>query len=1401
MKTLTIRIAAYCLMNALGLTALMAQGPRIERLPGDLEVAELPVSNILPSKSGFLWFGTWFGLFRYDGYTLKEYMPIAQCDGKPVIAYKISALFEDKAGVLWIGLYSGGLFRFDPVTGKSTAFQYRAGDSATLSDNTVQCIAQDTFGRIWAGTKQGLNCLDPVSGKVQRYFAQPGSDAALQNHQIRSLCVGRDGNLWVGTYNGIARARISANGAPAFQHFFLTPAPENAPPGVESPHDFIFTLREDHHTDGLLWIGTKGGLKRLDTQQPSFRAGLTHYRARAGALSDNFVETILETEEGPNQILWIGTYKGLNRLEVATGKFSAFLPRKGDPASLNDNVVIALAADPSGLIWVGTNKGVNKINPSPKPFRNLNFGNSNENNLWSLTGSSKTGTEIWAGSAGGGLKHIAIRDQAFVAQSISLAQRTGAPQANFIYDLHLDRDGWLWVATRGAGIIRYQTRGKPAWEHYNMRSHHLSDNFVMCVHEDPAGRIWFGTWEGGLLCYDRKTGQFRTFETLGAGNLRLSDFPLVELYAVPSADPDKMDLWIGTRGGGLFQAEVDASGQFTKLKNTFTFAANGRNHLSSDNITCILRGPDQALWVATENGLNCWNAEKQGFRAWGMAEGLPDRMVHTVCFEGPQKCWISTGKGIAQLQFDEKRKLLAVRSFDKSDGLPTNLFHDGSGWLSPEGWLFLGSFEGLCYFPTAQIRERTQPPQIVFTGLSVFNQPVEADATGTRKSLLEKDINFAGKIVLAYAENVFSVQFAALDFEEPKKNRYAYRLLGFHDDWVYVNAENREAHFTNLSEGEYTLEVNAANHDGVWSATPKQLKICVLPPWYRSAWAYVFYTCAAIILIYWYRRMELARVELKNQVRMETLRREKTEEVERMKVRFFTHVSHELKTPLTLIITPLEDLQKGNLAPHETQEVYEVMHRNANRLLHLINQILILRKTEEGLMKLSVRQHDVVEFLKDICIAFRELAHSQQIAFQFIATETELQAWFDPEQLEKVFYNLLSNAFKFTPPGGRITVKLDTEGEMLRAVIEDNGKGISAAELPRIFDLFYTGKTDSSLRKNAGTGIGLALTKSIVDLHSGIIRVESPGAGRGSAFVVLLPLGNAHFRKEDLAPTEKNGKELRPAGAPAYAESANGKDHEPEAREKPLVLVVDDHEDIRNYIRLRLQALYQIEEAEGGLEAWQKTQEQLPDLVISDILMPDLNGLELCRRIKSDPMTSHIPVILLTAKGNTTAQIDGLEAGADAYLAKPFDPELLMARMRNLLQAHERLQKHFQQGGVHVALKELDISHLDQQFLEKCMDLIERHLADPEYSVEQLGKALFMSRMQLYRKIKALTGSSPNHFIRSIRLSRAAQLLEKGFSVAEVTYQVGFQDLKYFRESFRKQFGVNPSEFSIKRKA
>ncbi len=1378
-------------------TWLPAQPPQIERLPAGLKVAEMPVLAILPSQSGFLWFGTWFGLFRYDGYTLKEYLPEAQWDGKRVNAYKISCLFEDKKGILWIGLFSGGLFRFDPVTQQSTVWQFRQNDPATLSDNTVQCITEDPFGHIWVGTKDGLNRLDPQTGKVQRFFTLTGAPNGLQNHQIRSLCIGRDGALWIGTYNGIARAQLSADGAPVFQHFFLTPPPERTPPGVESPHDFIFTIREDSHTDGLFWIGTKGGLKRLDTRQPSFAGGLTHYRARPGGLSDNFVETILETAEGPNQILWIGTYNGLNRLEVATETFTTYLPPKGDLAGLNDQVVIALAADQAGLIWVGTNKGLNKINPTPKSFRNLNFGNSNENNLWALAGNSANGTEIWAGSAGGGLKHITVRGNDFVARSVSLAQLTGAPQANFIYDLYLDAEGWLWVATRGAGIIRYRTTGAAVWERFNIRSHQLSDNFVMSVHEDVFGRLWFGTWEGGLICYDRKSGRFRVFKNLPDDNVRLTDFPLVELLSsAAETGQNRMDLWIGTRGGGLLQVEVDSSGETLRLKNAFTSADSGPNHISNDNITAIRRGPDKQLWVTTEDGLNHWDTRSRRFTAWGVKDGLPDRIVQTVCFDGAGNAWISTGKGIAQLRFDDRSRLTQVRSFDKSDGLPTNFFHDGSGWMSPEGWLFMGSYEGLCFFSTAQIKEYQHAPNVVFSGLKIFNQPVGVGKNPAGKTVLNKDINFVEHITLPYSDNVFSIQFAALDFQEPGKNRYAWRLLGFHDEWVEVDAENREAHFTNLSEGEYTLEVKAANHDGVWSETPKQLKICIQPPFYRTYWAYLFYGLAIAGFAYWYRRMELARLELKSQVKMETLRREKTEEVERMKVHFFTHVSHELKTPLTLIISPLEDLLKGNLAQSETREVYEVMQRNANRLNHLINQILILRKTEEGLMKLSVGAYDLVEFLKDICIAFRELAHSHHVDFRFESTEETLPVWFDKEQLEKVFYNLLSNAFKFTEAGGHITVKLDLVDQQVRIVVEDDGKGIVEAELPRVFDLFYSGKADAALKQSSGTGIGLALSKSIVDLHGGIIQAESAGEGCGSRFTVSLLLGNDHFNPDNLAAAP--AKQLLPA-VPAQHEPANGKEHFTPEKENPLILVVDDHEDIRAYIRLRLQAHYTVQEAADGREAWEKTHQLVPDLVISDILMPEWDGLQLCRQIKNDPMTSHIPVILLTAKGNTSTQIDGLEAGADSYIAKPFDPELLLARVRNLLQAQERLQKHFRHGAP-MTLKELDISHLDQQFLEKCIECIERHVADPEYSVEHLGKALFMSRMQLYRKIKALTGESPNHFIRNIRLSRAAQLLEKGFSVAEVTYQVGFQDLKYFRESFRKQFGVNPSEYGAKRK-
>lgn len=1372
---------------------LPAQAPRIERLPGGLKVAEMPVLAIVPSQSGFLWFGSWFGLFRYDGYTLKEYMPTAQWEGKPVTAYKISCLYEDNNGILWIGLYSGGLFRFDPVTQQSRVWQSRQNDPATLSDNTVQCIAEDSFGYIWVGTKNGLNRLDPKTGKMQRYFTQNG----LQNHQIRSLCMGRDNTLWVGTYHGIARARLGAEGPSGFQHLFLTPPAEQTPPGVESPHDFIFTIREDKHTDGLFWIGTKGGLKRLDTRQPSFGNGLTHYRARPGGLSDNIVETILETTEGPNQILWIGTYNGLNRLEVATETFTTYLSEKANPFSINDNMIISLAADRAGLIWAGTHKGVNKINPLPKPFRSLGFGSSAENNLWALAGNNINGTEIWAGSAGGGLKHIVVNGPEPVVRSVSLARLTGAPQANFIYDLHLDDGGWLWVATRGAGIICYRTTGPPLWERFSTGSHQLSDNFVMCVHEDHKGRLWFGSWEGGLMCFDRESRQFRVFKTLPPDNVQLTDFPLVELYSAP-VDTDKagMDLWVGTRGGGLLRLEVDAAGTSLRLKNAFTSAAAGHGHINNDNITAIRSGADRQLWVATEEGLNHWDTLTQRFTSWGLQDGLPDRVVQTICFDNAGKVWASTGNGIAQLTFDDGYRLQKLRSFDKSDGLPSNFFHDGSGWISPEGWLFLGSYEGLCYFPPAQIKENRHVPDVVFSGLKIFNRPVAVGVNPGDRSVLKKDINFAEQITLPYSNNVFSIQFAALDFQEPKKNRYAYRLLGFHDEWVYVDAENREAHFTNLSEGKYTLEVKAANHDGVWSETPKRLTICVQPPFYRTIWAYIFYGLVMAGFIYWFRRMELARVELNNRVKMETLRREKTEEVERMKVRFFTHISHELKTPLTLILSPLEDLIKGNLAQSETREVYEVMQRNANRLNHLINQILILRKTEEGLMKLSVGHYDLVEFLKDICIAFRELAHSHHVDFRFMATEESLAVWFDREQLEKVFYNLLSNAFKFTPSGGQITVKLDTVDQQARVVMEDDGKGIAEEELPRVFDLFYTGKPDAILKKSAGTGIGLALSKSIVDLHGGSIRAESAGEGQGSRFTVLLPLGNAHFKPENLeSPTNSQP----PAPLTTHTEAANGRENGAPEKEIPLILIVDDHEDIRAYLRVRLQAGYQVEEAAGGREAWEKTHQLIPDLVISDILMPDWDGLQLCRQIKNDPLTSHIPVVLLTAKGNTSTQIDGLDAGADDYIAKPFDPELLLARVRNLLQAQERLQKHFRQGAP-IPLKELDISHLDQQFLEKCINCIERHLADPDYSVEQLGKTLFMSRMQLYRKIKALTGDSPNHFIRAIRLSRAAQLLEKGYSVAEVTYQVGFQDLKYFRESFRKQFGVNPSEFGAKHK-
>jgi signal transduction histidine kinase/ligand-binding sensor domain-containing protein/DNA-binding response OmpR family regulator len=1355
----------------------LAQSFSFNHLSEELAISNLSVRTMMQDSKGFIWLGTWYGLFRYDGYNLRTFKFYSSKDQMQIKA-KIVSIIEDNEGYIWVGTLNTGIYRFNPKTEEFSDFQNDPNDPNSLASNKIEVIYQDSKKRIWIGTELGLDNYE--NGQFIHLNIAP-----LKNSYVYSITETRDGRLLVGTTSGLFVGIQSNNGNWTFsQHLFQGKNPEL--------ENFIYSIIEDPSYSGVLWCGTKYGLKRYDISQ----SRVNSYYKSPSALPNNVIHKILasKNDKGAN-LLWLATEEGLSCFNLQQNTFKNSVFEAKNPNSLRNNLLHYLMLDRFGLLWIGTDGGVSTLNLKKKYFEKLDWGGSETN----VTCFATSPTTIWAGSFGQGLAEINFVE--------------GKPQikkfnfniANYIYGIHADADGNLWVATRGNGIIKSQVNHTENYEQFTIANKGISDDYIMSLYEDINRVMWFGTWDKGILRYDKLTNSFKSYSHITNDNAKLMDYPIVQIFEPITKKPQNRLLWLGTRGAGIVEFIINEQSEIIKLNTIFRRNSTNQNNLSSNFINCIYKDKQDRIWVGTEDGLNLWDPQKRQFTIFNTENGLPDECIQSIQEDNIGNFWVSSLKGIAKVNLESNGKFKS-RNFDKKDGLPSSFFHSNSG-TSWQNWLFFGSNNGISLFSPAEIQDNTIPPLVALVDFKLFNQSLVTNEQHKNSDVLSQSIGENPTITLQYNQNVISLEFAALHFVEPNKNSFAYRLLGFNDNWIYVSAKERIAHYTNLPNGKYIFEVKAANNDGVWSNEVARATIIVNPPLWRTWWAYVSYLILFGLAIFWYRQTILSKAKLVNQVKLETFKREQMEEVSQMKLHFFTNVSHELRTPLTLILSPLEELLNRTDVPPSVHDMFKLMHRNATRLFTLINQILDFRKSEENLMKMQVVETDFIKFLTNIAIAFRDLAIHRQINFSFETTAQELTVWIDRDSMEKVFFNLIVNAFKYTKEGGTIKVKLDTDNHAQQVIvhIEDTGIGIKAADLEHIFEQFYQARTPIDGKYQQGTGLGLALAKSITELHKGKVTVVSE-EGKGSIFSVFFPLGKEHFDPKIIDFNYKSSEDIANYAVPDDSTKSDSKEAIfADRQDKSTILIVEDNPDIRAFLQLSLQKEFHVEVAENGERAWELAKEILPDLIISDIIMPKMNGLDFCRLIKAEQNTCHIPVILLTARSSNLYQMEGYDTGADAYITKPFNMNVVNSRIHNILKNRERIQVYYQKTFASQAISEtqepvFEMQELDRKFLERCVYFVEKHLEDSEYSIEDMSKALLMSRMQLYRKIKALTGDTPNHFIRTIRLKHAAAMIIQGHTIQEATYRTGFQDLKYFRECFKKMFGMNPSDFALKHK-
>jgi signal transduction histidine kinase/DNA-binding response OmpR family regulator len=938
----------------------------------------------------------------------------------------------------------------------------------------------------------------------------------------------------------------------------------------------------------------------------------------------------------------------------------------------------------------------------------------------------------------------------------------------------------LWVGTYFGGLDRFDGQRFNHYQHEPNNPNSLSDNRVFSIFEDQNHNLWVGTLGGGL---NLKAAGKETFI-----NYKVDDINSIRSNFIFDILQDKRgNIWFATAIG--ISRYVIESNRFMQYMNE---EGNPRS-LSNNNTTTLYIDEKENLWVGTREGLNLFNYTTGDFDVFRTEQGLPDNNIFSVSSDKAGNVWVTTPYNLSKitLQDSKKNPTISLTVYGESDGLQSGEFNVNSLWRRSTGEIYVGGTKGINFFNPALSKDIAGSNNIVITGLMLFNRPVAIGEVVNKRVLLPKSFQYLDKIVLKHNENVFSIEFSDLNYLRSEFSNFYYKLEGFTDNWLADEMKNRTAQFTNIGPGNYTFVVRKAKSPDSEEYFEKRIKVIVKPPFWKTQFAYLLYFLIVIGGLLLARQIVLMRERMKMEEEKKDQQETMQREMDVMKMRFFTNISHELKTPLSLILSPIETLMKET-RDDKLYNQYQIIHRNALRLFNMVNQLLDFRKMDAHKMELTLSEGDFVAFIRNSMDSFNEMASKKDIEMVFKSGYPQIFTSFDKRKMERVIFNLLSNAFKFTPSGGKIEVAvqlieksalkyngivLDESFEsFVELKVKDNGIGIAPENHEKVFERFYQEQTDNG-KYNEGSGIGLSIIKEFTKLMGGDVTLESQ-KGEGSTFIVFVPF-RSNPNDEALSDSEL--------------------EEEPEQRfqnEKPTLLIVEDNDDFRTYIKQGFDEHYNIVEAADGSEGLKLAFSVLPDLIISDIMMPVMDGIEMCRKIKSDVRTSHIPVILLTAVNNQQKMLDGFEMGADDYITKPFNPEILATRIRNLIEQREKLHKNFKLQ-MKMTPKDVQVTSLDEKLINKAVEVVEKFIANPDFSVADLSRELGMSRVNLYKKLKSLTGHTPIEFIRVFRIKRAAQLLAQSqMGVSEVAYQVGFNDPRYFTRYFKAEFNMLPSEYA-----
>lgn len=1328
----------------------------LENIPKDIKfqhytsengLSQRSVMSILQDKKGYLWFGTRDGLNKFDGSKFIIYKHNTE-DPKSLSNNNIHSIYEDENGNLWVGT-KNGLNRYNPK--EDNFIQYKQSNS--IIDNIIWDIIQIGPNLLWIATDNGIRQINTKTNEIKRIQSQANKKNSISDNKTRYILKSKDGNIWICNTKYIDLYR------PSNKTFTRINYPKNKSNNIHL-NDLPTLFFDQKNT---LWLGYEEGLAKYDTKENTF----IDFEFSGRKVIKTGVRSICEDNSGN---LWIGTYSGLYILNTTRTDLMHIVHDENDATSLSQNSIYKIIKDARGDIWIGTwANGLNYYNRNNGSFKNISFGNTNNKlNYRVVSGIAEDlNGNLWIGTEGGGLNLYHRKTQKF-SYFKNNPSDPNSLSANNVKSVIISKNNKIWIGMHDGGLNFLDPQQTPfKFQKIDFPKEHnisLKGYKVLSLLEDKNGNIWIGTLTGGLIFHDVQKKVLTRIDK--------------DIRTVMSmAQTENPDLLLIGGDKGLETINI-----YTKKRNKIPIQIpkNGHNNLF---INCIFIDKHNNYWAGTEgDGVFMFDPKKKTTKTYGIKDGLPNDIIYGILSDDNENIWLSTNNGISRLDIRSNN----IKNYTQSDGLQGNEFNYGSFYKTKAHELFFGGTNGLTYFNPNDIRKNTFVPLIDINKIEVNNTPYSKITDSTLK------------IVLKHNQNNFSIDFTALSYMQPEKNEFEYILEGNDKSWSYIGTQRR-AVYTNIEAGNYVFKVKGSNNDGVWNVEGDSLHIEVLPSPWRTWWAYLIYTAALSAILLYIRRLILLRIKERNE-------KEKSEEINQLKLNLFTDVSHDFRTPLTLIIGPLEKMINQNSGNNYIKKQHGIMLKNAKLLLELINQILDFRKSESGKLSLQASKNNIVSFVEEIKKSFDALATKKNIQYILDADHENIDVWFDQVKLKNVFFNLLSNAFKFTDDDSIIKINISTlsnspnstSSDFVKIAITNFGEVIPERYSNLIFDQFY--QLDHT-NKDTGYGIGLSLTKRLVDLHKGKISVRS-SAEEGTTFTVLLRLGNTHLSlneciEESSSPQDIHHYDIDPLidqqqiSPILTAQETNN-------QEFKNLLIVEDNLDLQNFIKEIFINKYNIYLAENGEQAFDIASKNAIDLIISDVSMPIMDGFELCAQIKKSLITSHIPFILLTAKTSTIHQEEGYLIGADAYITKPFNSKILELKVDNLLETRAALIRKFKKDVI-LEPKNLTITSPDEIFLEKAIHTVEKNITNQEFNASMLVDEMNMSRTVIYTKLKALTGQNLSTFIRIIRLKRAGMLLlQTPMNISEIAYEVGFNDLKYFRECFKDFYKITPSEYKKK---